>query len=342
LFSAAVISIAAVILLLLPSARIHAVFPSRTVEAAGRLDPALCSEIKTRITLSERRTTSGRILAPTAYATGKVKLSNISSRALNLSAGLRVASDSGVEFEVLEGFLLPPGKSHISPVRAVEPGPSGNLAAGKIARVLGPLALSMKAENPEAVSGGDEAWRNAVSKADWEALQNSLAEKIRDQASSSLQALAGGSRMAVEQSLRVEFEPLDQPDLPVNTPADTVGLTLHAAASLRACPADPVRLHAVEFLGSRLQPGETLSADGLSIRLTENDEGGIDLAASGRAVELPDRNAVAMALRMQSAAGAESILRGRFRALEVTRIDRIPAWFPLLPLFPYQIEVAAE
>ncbi len=341
LFSAAMLSIAAVLLLLLPSAKVHAVFPSRTVEAAGRLDPTLCSEIKTRLTLSERRTTSGRILAPTAYAAGKINLTNISSRALNLSVGLRVASEDGVVFEVLEGFLLQPGKSRVAPARAVEPGPSGNLAAGKITRVLGPLALSLKADNPEPMSGGEEAWRNAVSKPDWEALQSSLAEKIRNQASSSLQALAGGSRMVVEESLRVEFDPLDQPDLPVNAPADTVGLTLHATASLRACPADPVRLHAVEFLRSRVQPGETLSTDGLVIRLAENAEGGIDLTAFGTAVELPDRNAMAMALRLQSAAGAKSILRERFRAVEVTKIDLNPAWFPLLPLFPYQIEITA-
>jgi hypothetical protein len=341
LFSAAVLSFAAVLLLLLPSARIHAVFPSRTVEAGGRLDQTLCSDIKTRLTLAERRTTTGRILAPTAYAAGKVSLSNISRRALNLSVGLRVASESGIEFEVLEGFLLQPGKSRISTARAVEPGSSGNLAAGKITRVLGPLALSLKAENPEAMSGGEEAWRNAVSTADWEALQGSLAEKIRNQASSSLQSLAGGGRTVVENSLRVEFDPLDQPDLPVNTPADTVGLTLHASASLRACPADPVRIRAEEFLRSRLRPGEKLSADGLNILLTENTGGGIDISAAGKAVELPDPNAVAMALRFQSAAGAEAILRDRFRALDVTKIDLTPAWFPLLPLFPYQIEMRA-
>ncbi len=343
LFSAAVLSIAAVFLLLLPSAKIHVVFPSRIVEASGRLDPTLCSDLKTRLTLSDRLATSGRILAPTAFATGKVNLINISGRTLNVSAGLRVASESGVVFELLEGFPLQPGKSRLSPARAVEPGPAGNLKAGKIMHVLGPLGISLKADNPEAMSGGEEAWRNAISTADWKSLQDSLAEKIRTQASDSLRALAGDSRMVVEESLRLVFDPLDQPDLPVNAPADTVGMTLHAAASLRACPADPVRLRAVEFLRSRLQPGETLSADGLGILLMENPDGGIGLSAAGKAVELPDPNAMAMALRFQSAAGAVSILRDRFRALDVTRIDLTPAWFPLLPLFPYQIEVwAAE
>ncbi|MGB7537515.1 MAG: hypothetical protein WBM17_03150 [Anaerolineales bacterium] len=341
LFLAAILSIAAVFLLLIPSVRVYAKFPSRLVEAAGRLDPSLCSILNTRLALSERIVTSGRMLVPTAFATGKVRLTNITSRTLNLSAGLRVASESGIAFEILDGFVLAPGTSMASPARAVEPGPSANLAAGTITRVLGPLALSLKAENPDPMSGGDEAWRSTVTKSDWDALQSSLSEKIRGQAAGSLQTLAGSSRMIVEESLRVEFDPLDEPDLPVNTPADTVGLTLHAAASLRACPADRVRMRAAEFLGSRLRPGETLSAEDAQIRLAETAAGGIDLRASGTALEIPDWNAMTMALRMQSPAGASSILRDRFGVVDVTMLEMNPAWLPLLPLFPYQIEITA-
>jgi len=341
LFLAAIFSIAAVFLLLLPSVRVHARFPSRPVEAAGRLDPDSCSLLNTRLTLSERRATSGRLLVPTAFATGRVRLTNISARALNLSAGLRVASESGVAFEILDGFLLASGKSSAFSARAVEPGPSANLAAGKITRVLGPLALSLKAENPEPMSGGGEAWRSAVTASDWESLRNSLSEKIRSQASGSLQALAGAGRMVVEESLHVELDPLDEPDLPVNTPADTVGLTLHAAASLRACPADRVRLQAAEFLESRLRPGETLAADNLVILLAENKDGGIELTASGMALEIPDLQAMTLALRLQSRAGAESILRDRFGVLETAKIEISPAWLPVLPLFPFQIRISA-
>jgi hypothetical protein len=341
LFLAAILSIAAVFLLLVPSVQVFVKFPSRMVEAAGRLDPSLCSVLNTRLALSERMVTTGRMLVPTAYATGKVRLTNITSRTLNLSAGLQVASESGIAFEILDGFLLAPGTSMASPARAVEPGPSANLAAGNITRVLGPLALSLTAENPDRMSGGAEAWRHTVAQSDWEALQSSLSEKIRDQAADSLQALAGAGRTVAENSLRVEFDPLDEPDLPVNTPADTVGLTLRAAASLRACPADRVRILAVEYLGSRLRPGETLSAEGLRIRLGENADGGIDLSASGTALEIPDQNAMTMALRMQSSAGAASILRDRFQAVDVTAIEINPAWLPLLPLFPYQIKITA-
>ena len=341
LFWAAIFASAAAFLLLMPSATLSVVFPSRTVEITGILDPSSCTELNTRLTLSGRRITSGRILAPTTFATGRITLTNISSRALNLSAGLQIASENGVAFETLEGFLLSPGESRTSTVRAVEPGPASNLASGKVNRILGPLSLSLKAQNADPLSGGSEAWRSAVSIADWEALQNSVAGTVREQASASLAALAGSGRMIVEDTLRVEFDPLDQPDIAVNMPADTLGLTLHAAASLLACPADRVRSLAADLLRLNLRPGETLTAEGVTIRLARNAQGTIEMTAFAAAVEIPNRAEMAMALRLQPPAGAASILRNRFGAVSITAIERTPAWIPLLPLFPYQISIRA-
>ncbi len=342
LFLAAVLSIVAVFVLLLPSARVRAVFPSRTVDESEVLDASYCSRLTIRLTLSDRRATGGRILVPTAYATGKVTITNISKGVLNLSPGLRVASKDDIVFETIEGALLQPGKSQLAAVRATKPGPAANLAAGKVTRVLGPLALSLKVENPQPLTGGAEAWRNAVTPSDLEALQTALSERVWEESSANLENLAGPERMVVEDSLHVEFEPQDAPDFPVNTPADSVGLTLHAAASLLACPSGIIRSRALAMLAPRLSPEETLSAQTISIQLTENAEGGIELTASGLAVEIPDRYEMSLALRAQTRAQAALILRDRFGARDILGVDVYPAWVPLLPLFPYQIEIVAE
>ena len=342
LFAAAVLSIAAVFLLLLPSVRMRAVFPSRTVEASATLDPSMCAEMILRLSVSDRRATTGRILTPTAYATGDVTLTNISNRVLNLSAGLRVASENDIIFETVDGLILPPGKSQTAAVRAMEPGPSANLATGRVNRILGPLALSLKASNLKPISGGAEAWRSAVSQTDLDALQSALSDRARRDTSAGLQNLAGESRMVVEESLRVIFEPQDAPDLSINAPADSVGLTLHAAASVLACPGDKIRSRAEEILRSQLHPGEALSGQILNLRLLAVAGGGIDLIASGQAVTIPDRNDMVLALRAQTPAQAASILRRRFLARDVRAVELSPAWIPLLPLFPYQIEIFAE
>jgi hypothetical protein len=341
LFSTAIFSVALVFLLLIPSARVKAVFPSRAIEAVGSLNPSLCTQLSTRLALSDRRPTGGRLFAPTAFAAGPVALTNLSSRILNLGAGLRVSSEGGVVFETVAGVALQPEETRIVPVRALEPGSAGNLATGKINRVLGPLSLSLTAENPSPTSGGEEAWRSAVTQSDWNALRAALEEKVLQQASGGLQALSGESRMTVEGSLRVEFDPLDAPDLPVHTPADSVGLTLHAEASLLACPLNLVLPRALEILGPHLHPDEVVSGENRTVRLAENEQGGIDLFASSVAFEIPDRNSAALALRARTPARAAEILRNRFGALEVPEISLSPSWIPLLPLFPYQISIEA-
>lgn len=341
-FTAAVLSVAAVFVLLLPSARLRVVFPSRTLDASLAIDPSVCTELALKLSLSDRRATSGRVLAPTAYAGGNVRLTNFSSRVLTLPAGIRVASEDGILFETVDGAVLSPGQSQISAVRAVAPGPSANLAAGKIKRVLGPLALSIKVENPEPAAGGLETWRYAVSQADLDSLRGALSEQADQEAFDGLKNLAGEGRLLVEESLRVEFDPQDAPDPPVNAPADTVGLTLHAAASMKACPLDGIRSRAENLLKAHLRPGETLFPESVILQLTENAEGGIDLAASGTAVQIPDRNDMVLALRAQTPIQAVSTLQSRFQAVDVPSVALRPGWIQRLPLFPFQIEILAE
>jgi hypothetical protein len=341
-FCAAVLSIASVFLLLLPSARLRVVFPSRKLEAAAAVESSLCAELYLQLSLSERRATGGRILAPTAYARGELRLTNISSRVLTLPAGIRAASDGGILFETVAGTILAPGQSQLSAVRAVEPGPSANLPAGSITRVPGPLALSLTAENPEPISGGSEAWRSAVSAADVESLRGLLSAQAQQEAAAGLQNLAGEGRLVVAESLRLEFDPQDAPDLPVNTPADSVGLTLHASATMKACPIDAVRARAADLLGAQLMPDEILFPEAPALRLMENADGGIDLAASGTAVKTPGRNEWSLALRARTPAQAVSLLKSRFHAVEVPAVDCFPDWLPALPLFPFQIEIVVE
>jgi hypothetical protein len=341
-FSAAVLSIASVFLLLLPSARLRVVFPSRTLEASGAVDPALCSMISIQLSLADRRTTSGRVLAPTAYAEGKVRLTNFASRVLNLPAGIRVASGDDVQFDTIGGAIIAPGQSLLVPVRAVDPGPRANLGAGKINRVLGPLALSLKAENPEPTSGGSEAWRNTVSQADLDGLRTALTAQARREAFAGLQNLAGPGRLLVEDSLNLEFDPRDAPDIPVGTPADSIGLALHASAAMKTCPGDAIRMRAVQMLAPLLHAGETLLPESVILQLTGGGENGILLAVAGMAAAIPDRNDMALAVRAQTPGQAVSILRDTFKAVDVPLVELRPGWIPLLPLFPFQIEIAAE
>jgi hypothetical protein len=341
LFSAAILSLAVLFLLLVPSARLRVIFPTRQLEASEALDPSLCAELTIHLELTDRRITTGSVTTPIAYAKGTIELTNKSTRILNLPAGLRVSSESGISFETMSGVILAIGKSHSVAIRATQPGSSGNLAAGEVDQVEGPLALSLQAINPDPISGGAESRRSAVSKGDLDALRSSLSERVYREAQTGMQNLAATGRTIVEKSLQVQFDSRDAADLDVNTPADTVGLTLHAVASALACPTDIARSRAQSILTSHLQAGEMLSPANTAFRLEENAQAAIDLYASGQAVKIPDRNAMTLALRARSPTQAAAVLRTQFGAQKVAAVDLTPAWIPVLPLFPYQIQIVA-
>jgi hypothetical protein len=340
-FASAILSLMILFLLLIPSVKIHAIFPSRAIEVSEPLDSSLCASLSTHLELSSRQETTGFISVPVAYANGIVLLTNESTRILNLPAGLSVSSKGSIFLETTDGVILLPGKSQSVAVRAAKPGPSGNLAAGAIDRVEGPLALSLEATNPEPISGGAQAWRSAVAQADLDALRTSLTDQARQEATTGMQNLATAGRTLVEKSMQVQFDPLDAADFPVNTASDTIGLTLHATATALECPTDIVQSRAQNVLVSVLAAGETLYPASLTIRLEQNTQGAIDLHASGLAMKIPDLNVMALALRARTPGQAASILRSRFGARSVAGVDLWPVWIPVLPLFPYQIEIAA-
>jgi hypothetical protein len=97
----------------------------------------------------------------------------------------------------------------------------------------------------------------------------------------------------------------------------------------------------VSVLTAGLAAGETLSSSSIAFRLEKTAPGAIGLQASGMAVKIPDRYDMAMALRARTPAQAAAILRSRFDARSIAGMDLSPAWIPLLPLFPYQIEISA-
>jgi hypothetical protein len=341
LFSLAILSLSTLFLLLIPSAQIRAVFPSRTIEVFKPLDPSLCAEISIHLEFSSRRNTTGLISVPIAYAKGAVFLTNKSTRVLNLPAGIRVSSKSGVLLETIDGVIISPGRTQPAPVRAVKPGPSGNLVAGEVNHVEGPLALSLQATNPEPISGGAQAWRSAVTQADLDELRSALSEQVRQQAEVGMQNLTAAGRTLVEKSLQVQFDPGDAADHPIHSASDTVGLTLHAVATALGCPTGIVRSRAFSVLASGLAAGETLFPASVAFRLEKNERDAIELQASGLAIKIPDRNAMVLALRARTPAQAAAVLRSRFGARSVAGMDLSPAWIPLLPLFPYQIEITA-
>ncbi|MGN7359450.1 baseplate J/gp47 family protein [Paenibacillus sp. SAF-054] len=88
------------------------------------------------------------------YAAGYVILTG--TPAHTETAGFRVGTETGIIYEALEDFTFgPDGKASVK-VEALEPGQSGNIAAGMITVIVNPNPDVTAVTNPERITGGRE------------------------------------------------------------------------------------------------------------------------------------------------------------------------------------------
>jgi hypothetical protein len=342
LFLAAVLLPLLTVLLSLPASKIRATFPAHTLSASIMLSPSACLPLSLDVEASDRRTTTGRILVPVAYAEGTVLFRNTSDHTLNMPVGLRITSGTGIAFLTTTGFVLPPNGTRTAKIRAVEPGSESNLPAGALTILEGQPSLSLAMNNPEPTTGGASMWRSAVSKNDLDFLRSSLTEKIKAAGEAGMLDLAGSTMTLTKDSLQYLNDPNDLPEFVDHTAADTVGLTLHTRATGLACPNEILSREAKIALDSELQPGEMLFPGSIAFAVQSISSGQVMLLASGKAAQIPAARELLPALRLLTPAAAQTLLQAKYHAVGAASVEIQPGWFPVLPLFPFRMELLLE
>ena len=130
--------------------------------------------------------TTGSGTAPDQSAEGTVVFINRDPVPLEIPPGTLVATSTGsnIRFETTVPASLPGGRgAQINvPVRAVEPGPSGNVRAFSINTIEGSLAVNANVINPTATSGGTVRQVATVEQADKDTLRDQLVQEARRKA----------------------------------------------------------------------------------------------------------------------------------------------------------------
>ena len=162
---------------------------------------------------SEQAASSGKVSIPDRQAAGEVEFNNLSEVEKEIPAGTVVLApgDALLRFATTDDVTLPAGvgKQVDAPVQALVPGLQGNVAAGAIQAVEGPLGLEILVTNPVALKGGSDRISPAPSVEDYEQLAKKLQSSLRDSALSDLKAqlqpgqrLVDGTLMRIQSHLR--------------------------------------------------------------------------------------------------------------------------------------------
>ncbi len=321
------------------------------VDAATGVVPA--RPLSVQVAGEGKARTTGRRWEPARKAGGEVILANRTSREITVPAGTVVATATGnnVRFVTMADVPLAPGGRATVPIEAVLPGPGGNVRAGTITQIEGPLSLSVVAANDAPTSGGALAQMGVVTEDDKQALQEQLFEQLKKTAYERLvEKIGPGTFVPLESVNYLALSPTFTPfvgevadELTLNMTVQAVGLSV----DLRAAQEIALRrLQDAMPRGSRLIsdtirfiPGAVAVPDAKTITF--------ELTAQGTLRRGIDSNALRGAVVGLSAADAAAVLQERFQLAQPPDIHLGPDWLPYivpvnLPRLPWRIRVLTD
>lgn len=326
---------------------IQAIQGARTDAEAGIVTAQVLS---VQVSGDARTQTTGRRFEPATKARGNVVLINRTPQDLLVPAGTVVSTATGdnAQFVTTQELILVPGGRAPVPVEAVLPGPSGNVRAGTITRVEGPLALSLLVTNSENFSGGTTAPVGVVTEEDKERLRAQLFEELKLQAQERLRERVGADAVVPPETINYlalspSFTPFVgevSPELYLRMSVQAVGLSVDRAAAEQVALA---RLRAAMPAGTRLIADSVRFTVGPAV-VDAQSRVNFTVTAQGTLLRGVDVGEVRRAIVGLSPEEAAQVLLARFPVATSPQISLGPDWLPYivptnLPSLPWRIRV---
>jgi hypothetical protein len=302
------------------------------------VDPGIPFSMTTLAVAEVEVLSTAKAVLPTTFAEGELSLFNRSSRVVALPPGARFRDPtSGLEFEALSGGWLDPQASALVAIRALDPGPQGNLPAGRIREALGPAPDTLEVSQGSYTSGGLSAARATVGATDIATLRAQgrelIAERIRQMLESA--ASAQGAMLVDESLLIVSQE--ESLSATVGTAVDAVRMTITARAESLAVPRETVLARMRQALSIPEAAGLPEAED---LRVERDPQGSLYIRFSSQESKTPIPADLARHLAGRTPAGAQRVVASLLPQSQAT-IHLEPAWWPLLPIFPFRIHVSS-
>lgn len=300
--------------------------------------------------------TTGTVQVPVAPASGTIQFINLTESSVTIPVGTLVStlgSDpiwyaTTKEGKVASGI----GKTTFIPIQAVQPGESGNLPAGMIQAINGPLGLQLSVINLAPILHGVDKSAPAPNSDDRSRLYNRLLASLSQTAMQELQKRYVDppikSGIPILPSLRFSSVIEKIYDPTENFPAEQLQLSLRLEfRALEIYPQDLQNL-VTPLLDASLPEDHTVIPDTLNITslnkpiLDEENTARWTLRAQRQiqAVIAPEK-------AIQLAKGT-TIEKARQSLLDHLPVDKtplirpFPSWWPYTPFLPFRMDVQIE
>lgn len=310
-----------------------------------------------RAQVEERATipTSGVRQLGAARATGAVVFINKTASAVPLPAGSFVSTGSGtpILFRTMLDSTIPGGvglQVEI-PVEAVEEaaGEIGNVEAGLINTVVGPLADQLDVRNVSPTFGGERRVTGVVSEEDRDRLIATLRQQIQNRAFDEMQPNLEANQFLISETIGIDEEREDWMTFSSNVGDEASELTLSMRAVVQATAIDEDIARQVAFARLAGQIPRNFVVHPESLVYERRAVTGIDpdgaitftVYASGEVSAQLDLWSLQQNIAGRTPEDAVRYLESTIDLATgtVPQIERTPDWLPNLPLLPVRIRM---
>jgi hypothetical protein len=291
----------------------------------------------------KRVETTGRIRLPQATATGELQFINLTDEEISIPAGTGLRAGE-VRFLTSEGADLGPGEdsSIILAIEAAEPGFSGNVGAGAIDSVEGPLGFLVTASNLEPTRGGRDQVAGAVGMRDMENVRQDLEVELLDGAENALVAELNRGYQLIPGSLRVTEVVDERYDIGLGEAAESLGLTLVLKIEGLGYSVPLVREAAEQELLSALPKNRMLIPGSLSLKavdaLADWPSMEVLFEVEGALAKTVDKDLMRLSILGDPKAQASARLEQLMGLEQAPLIQTTPSWMPWVPWLGMRIE----
>lgn len=293
--------------------------------------------------------TSGTIDIPEGTAVGEVTFTNLTGDAITIPEGTRLISSQGVseEFATTSEAELPAGAGSTAnaPVTALNPGEEGNVAAGIINVVDGPLGLTITVTNPEATSGGNNRRGPGPRESDYTDLRSRLVASLWQSAINELQMSLAKDDYIVSSApiIRRVLQEQFNPEAPQAT--NTLSLQMQIEFEIYRVSGSDIRGMLAGILNGSMPDGfesenGTLEIEHIGTPVRGSDNTAVWSIAARRII----RSKVVPAQVREEVKGlsrqqAEAFLAQQYDLETPARLEIYPSWWPTMPFTPVRIQV---
>lgn len=312
--------------------------------------------ITTRVEGRDQMPAGGKMLIADRAALGEVEFTNLTELEVTVPAGTVVlmTGDKRMRFETLRSGSLSagPGSTSLIPVRALDPGPAGNLPANSLTAIEGSLGVQVSASNPQPTHSGSARSIPAPTAADRLRLAERLGANLEQNALAEFRSRVEPGDLLIVESLQLESV-VEESYLPAEgLPSDRLSLSRRLDyRALVVAAADLERLSASIF-DKNLPEGFAAAPDSLLVEAVTSPQ--LDPTSSEApryrwtmhavrriVARIPQAQAVGLALG-RSPDSARRTLQEGLHLEAPPEIRLLPDWWPRLPALPFRIEVTSQ